>query len=180
MRRVFIAVFALMAGCHTAVELHPMAGLSLEGEVRVAASDATFAFPQLQVRDWSCSYRAGRYPNERVYSWSINVTGPETPWYTIDVWPLVPESLATQLPRLGTILAFARPEIGIAGGEPPLKMGTVEGTPSVTVERERLVVRVGGAKLVRRLFQSHPDSVRVVACVDGNDQWTRVLPVRYQ
>ena len=150
------------------------------GGVRVARAEAIFAFPRLDGADWSCSFRADQRPDERLYIWTVNVSGPGGPWYVIDVWPTLPESLARSSPRLEQILAFAHPEVGIAGGEPPMTLQVLDHSPTATAESGHVVIRVKDRSLVQRLFASHPASARVVACVNGNDRWTQVLPVEYR
>jgi hypothetical protein len=130
--------------------------------------------------DWSCSYRVSQRPDDRLYSWTVNVSGEGGPWYVIDVWPAVPESLARSRPRLEQILAFAHPEVGIAGGEPPMTLQVLDHSPTARAESGQIVIRLSNPSLVQRLFASRPDSVRVVACVNGNDSWTQVLSVEYR
>jgi hypothetical protein len=115
-----------------------------------------------------------------LYSWTVNVSGSESPWYVIDVWPALPESLARTRPGLEQILAFAQPVVGIAGGEPPINTQVIDRSATASVENGQVVIRLSKRSLVRQLFRSRPDSVRVVACVDGNDSWTEVLPVDYR
>jgi hypothetical protein len=154
--------------------------LPTSGGVRVARAEAAIAFPRMTAADWSCSYRRYQQPDLRLYSWTVNVSGREGPWYVIDVWPALPESLARSRPGLEKILAFAQPVVGIAGGEPPINTQVIDRSPTARMERGQVVIRVNKRSLVRRLFRSRPDSVRLVACLNGNDSWTQVLPIDYR
>jgi hypothetical protein len=53
-------------------------------------------------------------------------------------------------------------------------------SPTARAESGQIVIRLSNPSLVQRLFASRPDSVRVVACVNGNDSWTQVLSVEYR
>ena len=124
-QRLVIATIFVVAGCtHSSVSAYSEP-LPTGPAARVAPRVAEFVF-SADSSVQPCSYRRHNDPQLRLYSWTVDVGGPDQPeWYAVDVWPAVPDSAALSL---ATILKAAQPSVVRLGGEPPLTLEFVDTT----------------------------------------------------
>ena len=181
-RHITTATLWLFAACARPA---PPFDAAIVPEIAPAAlvddDQALFVFPAPDSLQ-PCTYRRYGEPNAALYSWTINVDGPEQGWYVIDVWPAIRDTPTGRgrVLDLATILSMAHPIVGRAWGEPPMMTDVLDTTHvEARALDNRVVVRLTRSALVRRLFARRPETVRFVACHDGNDRWNRQVPVRY-
>jgi hypothetical protein len=162
-------------GCST---LKSMTGQQIERDVQVSVGpdEMLVRFPAV-ANSWACS---GGGAGGRQYAWTVRLDNGE-PWYGIDVRATLPAGTADPGRAVSSILAYARPSISRMSGTPP-RPSEVTDTTSVTafaVGDTALVLRVTDRSAIRRVARGRPLSAQLIACVDGNDAWTREVAVNY-
>jgi hypothetical protein len=179
--RAAVLVFLFAAGCRQPSRALDTAAVPLGPAAIVSADEARFVFPASDSLE-PCHYGRAADSTVRLFSWTVNIGGQGQPdWYTVDVWPAVPDSLVRRGPlELGTVLRFAHPLVTRAGGEPPLMMDVVDsvGVQAHAVEQQVMVV-LSSSRTLERVFRRRPRTVLLVACHDGEDTWNREVTVQY-
>lgn len=147
-----------------------------DAEVNVAPEEILVRFPAAAATSWACSAPAA---GGRQYAWTVRLDGSE-PWHAIDVRAVLPASAADPGRSISPILDQARATVSRMAGTPPVPV-EAESTPvtAFAVGDTALVVRITDRAAIRRVARGRPLSATLMACADGDDTWTRDVPVRY-
>ena len=182
LRQLATATLCVLAACaRPAPPFDPAIIPATAPAALVEDKQALFVFPAATSLV-PCSYGRNREPDAVRYSWTISVAASEDEWYVIDVWPVIRDTTTAHHAALdlAVILSAARPRVGRVSGGPPMLHDVLDTSHAEARALDgRVVVRLTDAALVRQLFARRPATVRFIACHQGNDQWTREVPVRY-
>ena len=146
-------------------------------EVSVGPDEMLVRFPAAAANSWACSAPSA---GGRQYAWTVRLDRDE-PWHALDVRATLPASAPDPGRSVSAVLDHARVAIVRMGGTPPVPQAVVDST-SVTafaVGDTSLVLRVTDRAAIRRVARGRPLSATLMACADGNDAWTRSVPVSY-
>lgn len=147
-----------------------------DAEVSVGPEEMLVRFPAAAATSWACS---GRGEGGRRYAWTVRL-GQSEPWHALNVHATVPDTVRDTGRSISRILDYARPHVARVAGEPPVTEEVVDSTVlAFAVGDTALVVRVTDRPAIRRLARGRPTTARLMACADGNDAWSREVPVRY-
>ena len=147
-----------------------------DAEVSVAPEEILVRFPAAAATSWACAAPAA---GGRQYAWTVRLDRGE-PWYGIDVRGVLPASAADPGRSISPILDRARATVSRMSGTPPVPV-EADSTPvmAFAIGDTALVVRVTDRAAIRRVARGRPLSATLMGCADGNDAWTRDVPVRY-
>lgn len=148
-----------------------------DAEVSVGPDEMLVRFPAAAANSWACSAPAA---GGRQYAWSVRLDR-DDPWYGIDVRAALPASAADPGRSVSAVLDHAQVSISRMGGTPPAPQEVMDTTSvmAFAVGDTALVVRVTDRAAIRRVARGRPLSATLMACADGNDAWTRSVPVYY-
>jgi hypothetical protein len=146
-------------------------------EVSVAPEEMQVRFPAAAATSWACSAGAG---GGRTYAWTVRLDR-DDPWYGIDVRAVVPASAGDPGRSVSAILDHARVTVSRMEGSPPAPVAVADSmnVTAFAVGDTALVLRVTDRAAIRRVARGRPLSATLMACADGNDAWTRTVPVHY-
>lgn len=168
---------ALMAGgCSMLSSLAGGGHLVEDAEVSVGHEEMLVRFPAAAATSWACS---GGGPGGRRYAWTVRLDRGD-PWHAVNVHAVVPAGEPDPGRAISSVLAHARPHVARVAGEPPVTAEVVDSTvQAFALGDTALVVRVTDRAAIRRVARGRPTTARLMACADGNDAWSREVPVRY-
>ena len=149
---------------------------SRDVEVSVAPEEMLVRFPAAADTSWACSAPAA---SGRLYAWTVQLDRDE-PWHGIHVRAVLPPSAPDPGRSLAPILEHAEASVARMSGTPPTP-AAAEDTPVTvfSVGDTAVVVRLTDRAAIRRVARGRPLSARLLSCVDGDDAWSRDVPVRY-
>lgn len=147
-----------------------------DAEVNVAPDEILVRFPAAAATSWACAAPAA---GGRQYAWSVRLDRSE-PWYGIDVRAVLPASAGDPGRTVSPILDNARATVSRMAGNPavPVEADSTS-VMAFAVGDTALVVRITDRAAIRRVARGRPLSATLMACADGNDAWTRSVPVSY-
>ncbi|HYW12879.1 MAG TPA: hypothetical protein VE871_13055 [Longimicrobium sp.] len=147
-----------------------------DAEVNVAPEEILVRFPAAAATSWACAAPAA---GGRQYAWSVRLDRSE-PWHGIAVRAVLPASSADPGRTISPILDNARATVSRMAGTPPVPVDSDStAVTAFAVGDTALVVRITDRAAIRRVARGRPLSATLMACADGNDAWTRDVPVRY-
>ncbi|HEU4884028.1 MAG TPA: hypothetical protein VFT45_17335, partial [Longimicrobium sp.] len=151
--------------------------IARDAEVTVAPEEMVVRFPAAAATSWAC---AGTGAGGRSYAWSVRLDRGE-PWSGIDVRGSAPASFRDPGRSISPILEHARPTIAQMGGTPavPVQVTDTSSVAAFAVGDTALVVRITDRAAIRSVTRGRPMTAHLMACADGNDAWTREVPIRY-
>jgi hypothetical protein len=167
---------ALVAGGCSVVQQMGGQDIQRDVQVSVAPEELLVRFPAV-ANSWACT---GGGAGGRQYAWTVRMDNGD-PWYGIAVRATLPASAPDPGRTISPILEFAQPSISRMTGSPP-RASEAGDTTSVTafaVGDTALVLRVTDRAAIRRVARGRPLNAQLIACVDGNDRWTREVAVTY-
>jgi hypothetical protein len=169
------AVFA--GGCGLLVQAMVGEQRSNDVEVSVAPEEMQVRFPAAAATSWACSAPTA---GGRTYAWTVRLDR-DDPWYGVDVRAVLPASAGDPGRSVSAILQHARVTVSRMAGTPavPVEVADSVNVSAFAVGDTALVVRVTDRAAIRRVARGRPLSATLMACADGNDAWTRSVPVRY-
>lgn len=143
--------------------------------VTVAPDELLVHFPGV-ASNWTCSARGA---GGRGYAWTVRMDEGD-PWTGIDVRATVPESVPDGGRSPARALEYATTRVARMSGQPPAPVEVLDTTATVfALADSALVMRVTDRGAIRSLTRGRPGSARISACVNGDDAWTREIPIRY-
>jgi hypothetical protein len=146
-----------------------------DAQVTVAPEELLVHFPGV-ASSWACS--AGP-AGGRGYAWTVRMSDGD-PWVGIDVRATVPESAPDGGRSPARALEYATTRVARMSGQPPAPVEVLDTTATVfALADSALVMRVTDRGTIRSLTRGRPGTARITACVNGDDAWTREIPVRY-
>lgn len=147
-----------------------------DAEVSVRPEEMLVRFPAAAASSWACS---GRGAGGRLYAWTVRLNRGEE-GHALNVHATVPDSVRDPGRSISPILAHARSHVARVAGEPPVTQEVVDSTVTAfALGDTALVVRVTDRTAIRRLTRGRSRTALLTACVDGNDGWSREVPVQY-
>ena len=146
-------------------------------EVSVAPEEMQVRFPAAAATSWAC---AAPGAGGRTYAWTVRLDRDE-PWAGIDVRAVLPASAPDPGRNLSTILENARVTVSRMEGTPPRPVAVVDSASvsAFALGDTALVVRLTDRAVIRRVARGRQLTAHLMACADGNDAWTREVPVTY-
>ena len=146
-------------------------------EVSVAPQEMQVRFPAAAATSWACSAPGA---GGRTYAWSVRLDRDE-PWHGIHVRAVLPASAPDPGRDLSTILGDARVTVSRMEGTPPRPVAVVDSTSGsvFALGDTALVVRLTDRAAIRRVARGRPLTAFLMGCADGNDAWSREVPVSY-
>lgn len=157
--------------------LTAMGGPPIERDtgVSVAPEEMLVHFPGI-ANSWAC---AAPGSGGRTYAWTVRMDRGE-PWAGIEVRATVPSSVPEGGRSPVRALEYATTRVARMAGDPPAPVEVLDTTAvAFALADTALVIRVTDRSTIRSLTRGRPGSARITACVDGNDAWTRDVPIRY-
>jgi hypothetical protein len=169
------AVFA--GGCGLLVQAMEGEQRANDVEVFVGPEEMQVRFPAAAATSWACSTPAA---GGRTYAWTVRLDR-DDPWYAIDVRAVLPASAPDPGRSVSSILDHARATVSRMGGSPPAPVEVADSmnVSAFAIGDTALVVRLTDRASIRRVARGRPLSATLMACADGNNAWTRSVPVRY-
>lgn len=146
-------------------------------EVSVAPDEMQVRFPAAAATSWECSTRSAA---GRTYAWTVRLDRGD-PWYGIDIRATLPPSAPDPGRNLSAILENARVTVSRLEGMPPRPVSVADSTSvsAFALGDTALVVRVTDRAAIRRVARGRALNATLMGCADGNDAWTREVPVSY-
>jgi hypothetical protein len=168
---------ALVAGGCNVLREAAGSAPSRDFEVSVAPEEMQVRFPAAAATSWACSAPTA---GGRTYAWTVRLDRGE-PWHGIDVRVVLPASAPDPGRNLSTILENARVTVSRMEGTPPRPVSVADSTSvsAFALGDTALVVRVTDRATIRRVARGRPLTAYLMGCADGNDAWTRQVPVSY-
>jgi hypothetical protein len=147
-------------------------------EVSVAPEEMQVRFPAAAATSWACSTRGAG--GGRTYAWTVRLDR-DDPWHGLDVRAELPASAGDPGRNLSAILENARVTVSRMEGTPPRPVSVADSTSvsAFALGDTALVVRVTDRTAIRRVARGRPLTAHLMGCADGNDAWTRQVPVSY-
>lgn len=143
--------------------------------ISVAPEELLVHFPGV-ANSWAC---AAPGSGGRTYNWTVRMDRGE-PWAGIVVRATVPASVPEGGRSPARALEYATTTVARMAGDPPAPVEVLDTTAAVfALADTALVIRVTDRSTIRSLTRGRPGSARITACVDGNDAWTRDIPIQY-